>query len=132
MNLKNPKSFTRMQKKNMTEARNNKKSTLKGKDTKKQSKLSTEEIHMAEQLVKSMTSKWNPKKYHNKSHELLVKWIEHKIKRGKTVTAAVNEPMEKKPRSSPATKGGKVVDFMVLLKKSIDEKKKKPKSHHRK
>lgn len=96
----------------------------KGNQKNKQRKLSSEEISMAERLVKSMSGKWNPKKYRNKSHELLKKWIEKKIKKGKTVTAA-NEPEEEKTASNRAKKGAKVVDFMSLLKKSVNESKKK-------
>jgi len=78
-------------------------------------KASPKEIKMAEQLVENMSVKWNPKKYHDENRELLKEWIDKKIKHGKSVTA---KEVPKKAQK------GKVIDFMELLKKSIQEKKK--------
>lgn len=81
-------------------------------------KVSAAEIKMAEQLIESMTTKWDPKKYHNKSNEILKKVITQKIKKGKSIIAS---HAEKKPK--PAK--GQVLDFMELLKKSVKEKNKR-------
>lgn len=85
-------------------------------------KVSQKEVEMAEKLIESMSSQWNPKKYHDKNRELLTNWIQKKVKRKSSVfakgkTASNKEKMPK----------GQVIDFMELLKKSIQEKKKKPK-----
>lgn len=78
------------------------------------------EIKMAEQLIDSMSVKWNPKKYHDNSRELLKSWIDKKIKGGKSVAT--------KETSKKARKG-KIIDFTELLKKSLQEKKKHKQSY---
>lgn len=78
-------------------------------------KISSKEILMAERLVKSMSSKWNPNEYHDENRELLHKWIEKKIRAKDSVIKEEN-----KIKISP--KAAKVIDFMTLLKKSIEEK----------
>ncbi len=90
----------------------------------KKYKITAKEIDMAEQLVNSMTSKWNPKQYHDEYRDMLMKWIEKKAHGGKAVTAPSAEQPE-------PPKGGKVIDFMSLLKKSIDEKSKTKTNTHR-
>lgn len=82
-------------------------------------KISKNEINMAERLVENMSSKWNPSKYHDESHDMLKKWIDRKIAKGRSVTP----PMEEKQKRPKAT----VIDFMELLKKSIQEKERKEK-----
>lgn len=86
----------------------------------KKYKLSEKEIVMAENLVKSMTSKWNPKKYHDEYRDLLMSWIEKKL-HGKTVSPPKGKVKERK-------ESAKVIDFMSLLKKSIAEKDKAKKT----
>jgi len=75
-------------------------------------KISPTEMRMSEKLVNSMTTKWNPKKYRDHNREIVMEWIDRKI-RGKKVVA------EKKSKS--ASKDN-VVDFMKLLEKSIKKK----------
>lgn len=87
-------------------------------------KISAKEIEMAEKLVKQMTVKWNPKKYHDTNRELLKEWIEKKIKRGK----AVASPHPAKTAHGPK---GNVIDFMELLKKSIQTEKKHTEKKHK-
>ncbi len=101
----------------------------------KRSKIAPKEIQMAERLVKSMSVRWNPKKYHDENRELLSEWIENKIKHGKYETRPGHE--KKTPAKSGAGKGAKVIDFMQLLKKSVAEKEgkgkgKNPKTKSRK
>lgn len=83
-------------------------------------KISKKEIEMAERLVKSMTSKWNPKKYHDKNREMLSHWIENKIKTGKFIDKSIA-----KEKSKSKVKSAKIFDFMTLLEKSIKEKENK-------
>lgn len=75
-------------------------------------KISAAELRMSENLVHSMTVKWNAKKYHNENQELIMKWIDKKIKGKKVVAAKKQKSMTK----------DNVVDFMKLLEKSIKNK----------
>ena len=94
-------------------------------------KLSQKELELAEQLVKSMTVKWNPKKYHDDNRELLTKLIQENIKKGKAITAKstssskVEEEADNSKNGKKVRKSGEVVDFMSLLKKSLADKDKK-------
>jgi len=91
-------------------------------NTTKTHPISAKEIEMAEHLVASMATKWDPKKYHDKNRELLQKWIEGKIAKKKHVKVATKEKV-----AIAGMPKGKVIDFMVLLKKSIKQKEKKHK-----
>lgn len=71
-------------------------------------KISGKEMDMAEKLVKNMTTHWNPKKYPNQNRDILMTWIEKKVKGKKIVSP-------KRPKAAQ----GNVVDFMELLKKSM-------------
>jgi DNA end-binding protein Ku len=78
--------------------------------------IKKQEMQIAETLIKKMSRKWNPKKYHDSYEKDLSDYIKEKIKMGgkghKTITA------------KPTRKSAEVVDMMVLLKKSIEKKKK--------
>lgn len=81
----------------------------------KKIKISKKEFEMAERLIESMSTKWNPQKYHNETREILKNWLQQKIRKGKSITdtgAAKHQKQE----------SAKVIDFMQLLKKSIDTK----------
>src|SRR2546421_10437806 len=70
------------------------------------------ELDMALSLVKAMTSKWEPSKYHDEYRERLMKIIEQKAKAGgKELPAAKREG--KQPTE------GKIIDLMSLLQESI-------------
>lgn len=89
-------------------------------------KISERELELAENLVDSMKSEWKPGKYHDEYRDTLMKWIEKKVREGKTEALAEEEKEE------PAETGGKVIDMMALLKKSLEgkdrgERKKTPK-----
>lgn len=81
--------------------------------------ITTKEKQIAKQLVDTLTVKWNPKKYHDDFNEILQKIIKNKIKTGK-VTEIPSEKSE-----LPSTSN--VVDFMSLMKKSIEISEKKHK-----
>ncbi|WP_454785033.1 non-homologous end joining protein Ku [Legionella sp. WA2024007413] len=76
-------------------------------------KISEKEIKMAMDLIKDMSNKWEPEKYHNEYREVLQKWLDKQtealLKSGKKVTKAV------KSHDS-------VVDFVSLLKESMKKK----------
>jgi DNA end-binding protein Ku len=78
-------------------------------------KITNREMELAEQLVESMSGKWDPKQYRDNSSELLLKLIKNDIKQGKTV--ADKSKIKKSPQ------GAEVVDFMELLKRSTQKKK---------
>jgi DNA end-binding protein Ku len=84
-------------------------------------KISAKEMEMAEQLVESMSAKWEPEGFHDEFREKLSRTIEARIKKkGGTVRSKLDKVTEDDSAS------GKVVDFMALLKKSIDSNKRTP------
>ncbi|HVO95586.1 MAG TPA: Ku protein [Terriglobales bacterium] len=87
--------------------------------------VSARELKMAEQLVDSMAAKWQPQKYRDEYRDDLLKLIERKIKSGQTKTIAAPA------KASRTTGAGKVVDIMHLLRRSMDEVRKKAEPHVR-
>ena len=81
------------------------------------------EVEMARSLVKAMTGRWEPKKYHDEYRAALMQLIEQKMKAGA------------KTLPPPAAKGasGKVIDLVSLLQQSIRQSEKaskaKPSKH---
>lgn len=86
-------------------------------------KINKKEMEIAKQLIKSMASKWNPKKYEDEYQLAIHKWVEEAVK---------NLPhAATKKRAKTATN---VVNFVDLLKKSLassGKSKSKPKSKAR-
>jgi DNA end-binding protein Ku len=78
-------------------------------------KISEKELTLAQQLVESMSTTWEPQRYHDEYRDALMKWIEKKSK------------MSQSRKSQPATikkeksETGKVIDIMALLKKSVQK-----------
>ena len=68
------------------------------------------EKEMAAALVKSMTSKWDPEKYHDDYREALMDVIEEKVESGGKEIE--EKPKEKKPSS-------KVIDLVAILQESL-------------
>jgi DNA end-binding protein Ku len=89
----------------------------------KQLNIGENEVKMAERLVETMVDKWRPEKYHDDTHERLLQLIDRKIKAGKT--KSVEEP-EPRPRRQE-----KVLDIMHLLKRSVEEARKKDEPQRR-
>lgn len=81
----------------------------------RQAAVSNQEIKMAEQLVESMISKWQPDKYRDEYYDDLRKLIEKKIKAGQTKAV---EPAADAPRPR---REGKVIDMMNLLRESVKQ-----------
>jgi DNA end-binding protein Ku len=79
--------------------------------------IEKKEITIAEELVKSMSSKWNPKKYKEDYQQDLLTYITEKIKLGGHAKKHAKE-------TKHAEKKGQVIDIMSLLKKSIAQSKK--------
>lgn len=82
-------------------------------------RLAPKELEMAEQLIDSMTSEWNPADYHDEFRARLSDIIKKRIK----LAGATTKFEEPEPREDAATN---VVDFMSLLQQSLDTKKRTP------
>jgi DNA end-binding protein Ku len=78
--------------------------------------VSAAEVKMAEQLVKGMSEKWNPKKFKDSYSEDVMAMIERRVKSGQIQTIASGEEEEDaKPRAD-------IKDLMPLLKKSLESR----------
>lgn len=83
-------------------------------------RISEREREMATQLISSMSGEWDPDSYHDEFRERLHALLRKRIK-AKGGTTRVEEVAE--PREDAATN---VVDFMSLLRKSLDANKRTP------
>lgn len=84
-------------------------------------RISSKELDMAKSLVESMVSKWNPKDHHDEFRSRLQKVIETRVRsKGKQVH------VEQDDDSTSGDTETNVVDFMSLLKKSIDSNRRTP------
>jgi DNA end-binding protein Ku len=79
-------------------------------------KVSEKELQIAGMLVESMTAEWEPEKYRDEYRDSLMSWIEEKAKAGGAMPVSPGKEVEGT---------GKVVDMMELLKKSVQEVRKK-------
>ena len=70
------------------------------------------EINMAKALIDSMSTKWNPEKYHDDYREALMEVIEEKVEAG-------GKEIAEKPKKAP--KPTKVIDLVSVLQKSLDQ-----------
>src|SRR6187397_2965245 len=78
----------------------------------KKTEVGKREKEMAEALVKSMTSKWDPAKYKDDYREALMDVIEEKVESG-------GKEIEEKPKKAP--KPTKVIDLVSVLQKSLEQ-----------
>jgi DNA end-binding protein Ku len=71
------------------------------------------ELDMAEALIRSMGTKWNPEKYRDDYREALMEVIEEKVEAG-------GKEIEEKPKAKapPATK---VIDLVSVLQRSLEQ-----------
>lgn len=77
-------------------------------------KINAKELQMAERLVETMSSSWEPAKYHDDYREALMKWIEEKVERGETQPATA-------PRGRGRAEAGTgTINIMDLLKQSVE------------
>jgi DNA end-binding protein Ku len=77
-------------------------------------RISRKEIEMAARLVEDMSVAWEPARYRDAYREDIRRFVEKKIAAGKTLEI---EPAEE----PPAPRAARVLDFMTLLKRSIEE-----------
>ncbi|MBC8026098.1 MAG: Ku protein [Steroidobacteraceae bacterium] len=85
---------------------------------KKTATASGRELTMALKLVEEMTEKWKPEAFEDTYRDDLMKRIEQKVKAGETHT--LTEP-ETEAGEVRAKGGGKVVDLMSLLERSLEK-----------
>jgi DNA end-binding protein Ku len=76
------------------------------------------ELEMALKLIDEMTEKWHPEQFTNTYRDDLMKRIEEKVKSGQT--HALTQPDEE--AAEPRAAGGKVVDLMSLLQRSLEQR----------
>lgn len=81
-------------------------------------KITSREVKMAEDLIKEMSTRWEPEKYHDEYREILMQWIEKKIP----------SQSKAKKRQKSVHKSDDVIDFMTLLKNSMQAKQVKKKA----
>lgn len=79
--------------------------------------LTEREVSMAEQLVQSMSDKWNPEKFNDSFTAKVKSLVEEKIKTGKIESVALFEEEKVIPGQTDA------VDFTELLRQSLQMKK---------
>jgi DNA end-binding protein Ku len=86
---------------------------------KKTGATSGRELTMALKLVEEMSEKWKPEQFTDTYRDDLMKRIEQKVKAGQT--HALTEP-EGEVTERATGGGGKVVDLMSLLQRSLEQK----------
>ncbi|MFY2763503.1 Ku protein [Arenimonas sp. MALMAid1274] len=84
-------------------------------------RISKSEVAMASQLIESMSGQWTPGEYRDDFRDRLRKVIDQRIHQ-KGGTTQVRDADEDLPEDATTN----VVDFMSLLKKSLDSKKRTP------
>lgn len=72
-------------------------------------KITQKEMDIAKQLIKSMSAKWNPKKYVDEYQQALHQWVEE----------SANKLPHTKMKQRGHVKSSNVVNFVDLLKKSL-------------
>ncbi len=77
------------------------------------------EMDMARALITSMSSEWNPEKYHDDYREALMEVIEEKVESG-------GKEIEEKPKSKKTPT--KVIDLVAVLQQSLEQSGKAKKS----
>jgi DNA end-binding protein Ku len=82
-------------------------------------RISEKELKMAETLVGTMYSGWDPDRYRDAYRDALMAWIRKKIETGQTEVTP--EAEEEAPRPT------KVIDMMKLLQKSVETASRKEK-----
>ncbi len=79
------------------------------------------ELELAMQLVKTMSTKWEPDRYQDEYRSALLDYIETKVRKGETANNVTNSKGEDAEED-----GGNVVDLMDYLERSVKGSPKKP------
>jgi DNA end-binding protein Ku len=91
-------------------------------------KFHAKELKMAEELIEGMTAEWNPEQYKDTYNDDIMKIINFKISSGETKEIDYGDLMKEESKGNT----GAVVDLMPLLRKSLEEKRKKAPAHKKK
>lgn len=86
-------------------------------------KITEKEINTAVDLINDMSTTWEPEKYHNEYRETLQKWLKEQI-------IAQTQKSKKTTKAAKATRShvsDAVIDFVSLLKESMQKTKSKAK-----
>ncbi|MEO8365465.1 MAG: Ku protein [Pseudoxanthomonas sp.] len=83
-------------------------------------RITPKEADMAKQLISSMSGQWEPDGYHDEFRERLQAIIKKRVKSKGNLAKVVEETTEHEDAAT------NVVDFMSLLQKSLDSKKRTP------
>ncbi|BCA94761.1 non-homologous end joining protein Ku [Legionella antarctica] len=83
-------------------------------------KVTEKEIKMATDLIKEMSTKWKPEKYHNDYRQALQQWLDQQVEKETKAGKKASQQLVKN--------SGAVVDFISLLKDSMKQKKTKNKA----
>ena len=75
------------------------------------------ELKMAEQLVASMSTTWQPDAYKDEFKNAILKLVDQRVKAGKTESVTPLEAIEES-----ATGGAQIIDLTDLLKRSLNKK----------
>ena len=78
----------------------------------KKSTAGKREMNMAKALIESMSSKWNPEKYHDDYREALMEVIEKKVESG-------GKELKEKPKAKKTPT--KVIDLVSVLQQSLEQ-----------
>ena len=76
--------------------------------------LADAEMKMAEQLVASMSTGWQPENYKDEFKDAIMKLVEQRVKAGKTESVTPLEHVDE-----GATGGAQIIDLTELLKRSL-------------
>ena len=76
--------------------------------------LAAAEMKMAEQLVASMSTTWQPEKYKDEFKDAIMKLVNQRVKAGKTASVTPLEHFEE-----GAAAGAQIIDLTELLKRSL-------------
>ncbi|MCU1278655.1 MAG: Ku protein [bacterium] len=95
-------------------------SEIPGVQKGKAAHVDRKQLEVAEQLVESMTTEWQPERYKDEYSERVKEVIEKKIAGGEVVEA---------PSLPAAARGAQVVDLLEALRKSVDATKAHGKKH---
>jgi DNA end-binding protein Ku len=87
------------------------------KGNSKSYRVTPPELNMATQLIEAMTKKWNPDDYQDEFRKQLRKIIDEQVARQKGKKVREHKSEE----ATPAEATTNVVDFMELLKRSLDK-----------
>lgn len=80
-------------------------------------KITDKEMALAEQLVDSMKSDWDPAEFKDEYREAIHSYVEAKVKGGETFSMATAHEDEEEETA------GDVIDMMALLRKSMERQK---------